>query len=132
MSDTFFLIVGIVLALIGGLIFAAAVSNTRSCSRKLTGRVVRVEWDNTRHWKGTYPHYPVVSYTVDGREYTVKSSTYTRVSTKYKVGQDVIIRYNPQKPDEIQVGIDLSSYIVGTIMLVVGAVLIGIYCTYCL
>lgn len=127
MPDTFFLIVGIVLAVLGGLIFAAALSNTRSCSQKVTATVVKVEWDNTRHLRGTYPHYPVVAYTVGGKEYKVKSSTSTRISSKYKVGQEVVIRYNPQNPKEIQVGIGLSSYIVGAILFGFGATLIAVF-----
>ncbi len=127
MPDTFFLIVGIVLAVIGGLIFIAAISNTRSCCQKVVGTIVKVEWDNTRHWKGSYPHYPVVSYTVNGQEYTVKSSTYTRVSSKYKVGQEVVIHCNPKKPEEIRVGVDLPSYLVGAVLMGIGAFLIAVY-----
>ncbi len=127
MSDTFMLIVGIVLAVIGVLILAAVISSTRACSQKVSGKVVRVELDNTRHWRGTYPHYPIVSYVTDGKEYTVKSGTYTRISTKYETGQDVVVRYNPKKPDEIRVGLDLSSYIVGAIFLLIG---LGIICIW--
>lgn len=127
MSDMFNLIVGIVLAVVGGLIFAAAVSATRSCSQKTTARVVKVVCENTGYWRGTYPHYPVVTYTVNGKEYTVKSSTSTRFITKYKEGQEVVIRYNPKKPKEIQVGIGLLSYIVGAFIALCGVVLIAVY-----
>lgn len=72
MSDTYFLIVGIVLAIIGGLIFFTTISNACSCSRKVMGKVVRVSRDNTRNLRGTYPHYPVVSYTADGKEYIAR------------------------------------------------------------
>lgn len=132
MSDTFFLTVGIVLLVIGGLIFLAAVSNSISCSKKVTAKVVKVERDSTRHWKGSYPHYPVVSFAVNGKEYTVKSSTYTRSRAKYKVGQEVVIRYNPKKPEEIQIGVDLSSYIVSAVLMGLGGTLIVVYCAYCL
>ncbi len=43
---------------------------------------------------------PIISYTVDGTEYTCK---YTKayVPDTYQIGQTVEIKYNPDKPKEI-------------------------------
>ena len=48
----------------------------------------------------TNEYTPIVSYTVDGNEYTCK---YTKayVPDSYQVGQTVEIQYNPNKPKEI-------------------------------
>ncbi len=132
MSDTFFLIVGIILAILGALIFIASISRDVSCSRQMMAKVVKVERDGTRHWKGTYPYYPTFSYLVNGQEYNIKSDTYTRSHTKYKVGQEVMIHYNPKSPEQIRLGVQISSYLFSIVLMGIGGVLIGIYCTYCL
>lgn len=127
MPDAFFLVTGILLALLGGLIFCAAVSSNRSHSQRTTGTVVRIEVDNTRHLRGTFPHYPVVTYTVDGKEYTAKSETYTRIGTKYKLGQRLTVHYDPNSPKKIRVGVDAWSFAVGITMAILGLALVALY-----
>ena len=48
----------------------------------------------------TTEYIPIVSYTVDGNEYTCKF-TKAYVPDTYQIGQSIEIQYNPQKPKEI-------------------------------
>lgn len=48
----------------------------------------------------TTEYIPVISYTVDGHEYTCKF-TKAYVADMYQVGQSIEIQYNPRKPKEI-------------------------------
>ena len=48
----------------------------------------------------TTEYIPVISYTVDGNEYTCKF-TKAYVADMYQVGQSIEIQYNPRKPKEI-------------------------------
>lgn len=71
----------------------------------------------------TTEYIPVISYTVDGNEYTCKF-TKAYVPDTYQVGQSIEIQYNPQKPKEINAKGDSnkSDYVFLAITVVLGII----------
>lgn len=103
MSDTFFLVVGIILTGIGLLLLAAKVRTYVLCTVAVHAAVVKLELEYT-HFRGVeHTRYrPVVGYTVDGKTYTEEAYFRTYQKTKYPVGSEIEIRYNPNNPKEIR------------------------------
>lgn len=127
-SDTAALVVGIILAIIGFLILAGLIWKFIACSKRITAKVVKVEYDKDKgYWRGTYQHYPTFRYTVDAKEYIVKADTYTRNINKYKVGQEYEIHYNPKSPDEIRTSLMIPTFIISAVFFVFGGTLIYTY-----
>lgn len=130
MSDTFFLIVGIVLVVLGVLMLWGTIGRNLTCSQKVVAQVVEIRVDESGYWKGTMPHYPTFTYVVNGREYTVESKEYTRSMNKYRVGEEAIIWCNPKDPEEIRLGVSIGGFFVALVPLIIGGFLIYIYVRY--
>ena len=97
MSDTFFVVVGIILDCIGLLLLMAKVMTYLKCTVPINATVVRLEKEYTFFRGVEHTHYrPVVSYTVDGNSYTEKAYFRTYRKTKYPIGSQISIYYNPK------------------------------------
>lgn len=131
MSDTTFLIIGIVLAVLGALMLLGTIGRNLTCSQKVTAKVVEMRVDESGHWKGTLPHYPTFTYVVNGREYTVESKEYTRKMDKYRVDEDAAIWCNPKDPEEFRLGVSVGGFFAALVPLIIGGVLIYVYVHYC-
>lgn len=128
MPDLFFLIVGILLSLLGILCFSGAIQNNKACSLSVTAKVIGMEKDEHSYWRGTYRYFPTFSYTVNGKEYVIKDEfSATRSKSKYRVGGEIIIKCDPENPEEIKVGVKLSPYIIGIVFAAIGVLLIVCY-----
>ena len=125
MSDTFFFVVGIILAGIGLLLLAAKVKTYIKCTVPIHATVVNLEKEYT-HFRGVaYTRYrPVVGYSVDGKSYTAKAYFRTYRETKYPIGSKMEICYNPKKPEEMRFVGHPFPLPMGMTFLFVGAVLI--------
>ena len=76
-------------------------------------------------------YIPLISYTVDGTEYTCKF-TKAYVPETYRVGQTVEIKYNPRKPKEINTKGDSnkSDYVflgITVLLVIIGYVLLKFF-----
>lgn len=130
MSDTTFLIIGIVLAVLGALMLLGTIGRNLTCSQKVTAKVVEMRVDESGYWNGTLPHYPTFTYVVNGREYTVESKEYTRSMNKYRVDEEAIIWCNPKNPKEIRLGVSIGGFFAALVPLIIGGLLIYIYVRY--
>lgn len=103
MSDTFFVVIGIILDGIGLLLLMAKVMTYIKCTVPINATVVDLEKEYTHLRGAEYKHYrPVVSYTVDGKSYTEKAYFRTYRKTKYPVNSVIEIfttRQDPRKFD---------------------------------
>ena len=125
MSNTFFLTVGIILAGIGLLLIMAKVLTYIKCTVPINATVVKPEKEYTYFRGVENTHYrPVVRYAVDGKNYTEKAYFRTCRKTKYLIGSQIKICYNPKKPKEMRFVGHLFPLHIGTVFLFIGAVLI--------
>ena len=131
MSDTTFLIIGIVLAVLGALMLLGTIGRNLTCSQKVTAKVVEMRADESGYWNGTLPHYPTFTYVVNGREYTVESKEYTRSMNKYRVDEETIIWCNTKDPEEIRLGVSIGGFFAALVPLIIGGLLIYVYVRYC-
>ena len=125
MSDTFFFVVGIILAGIGLLLLAAKVMTYIKCTVPIHATVVKQEKEYTflRGVEHT-PYRPVVRYVVDGKSYTEEAYFRTYRKTKYPIDSEMKIYYNPRNPKEMRFVGHLSPLPMGLVFLFIGAVLI--------
>ena len=125
MGDLFFLLAGMILAGIGLLLLAAKVMTYIKCTVPLKAAVVKQKKEYT-HFRGvTHTHYrPVVGYVVDGKSYTEKAHFRTYRKTKYPIGSEIKICYNPRKPEEIRFVGHTFPMPTGLVFLIIGTVLI--------
>lgn len=104
---------------------------TRRCTAVTTGQISDVR-EKVKRGDGytTREYHTTVSYSVNGVPYSKPFTKGYNVET-YKVGQQVEVLYNPDKPEEINTkGVsnkaDLIVLGVGVVIAIVGAVLLAI------
>ena len=125
MSDVFFLVVGIIIAAIGLLLITAKILTYIKCTVPIIATVVKPEKEYTYFRGVENTHYrPVVRYAVDGKNYTEKAYFRTCRKTKYPIGSQIRICYNPKKPKEMRFVGHLFPLPLGLVFLLIGAVLI--------
>ena len=125
MSNTFFLTVGIILAGIGLLLITAKILTYIRCTVPINATVVKLEKEYTYFRSVEHAHYrPVVGYTVDGKSYTEKAYFRTCRKTKYPIGSQIRICYNPKKSKEMRFVGHQFPLPIGLAFFFIGAVLI--------
>lgn len=128
MSDTFFLIVGIIFAFIGLLLITAKVMSFIKCTVPINAAVVKPEKEHTYFRSVEYTHYrPVVKYVVDGKSYTQKAYFCSLRETKYPINSEMKIYYDPRDPEKIRFVGHMFPLPMGIVFLLIGAVLIYCY-----
>ena len=128
MSDTFFLIVGLILACIGLLLLAAKVRTYITCTVPIHATVIKLNKEYTQYRGVEYIHYrPVVEYVVDGKRYTEKAYFRTCQKAKYPVDSQMSICYNPKNPGEMRFVGHPFPLPMGLVLLFIGAMLICCY-----
>lgn len=125
MSDVFFLVVGIIIAAIGLLLITAKILTYIRCTVPVNATVVKAEKEYT-YFRGVENtnYRPVVRYAVDGKNYTENAYFRTCCKTKYPIGSQIRIYYNPKKPKEMRFVGHLFPLPLGLVFLLIGAVLI--------
>ena len=95
--------------------------NESVCTEKLTAEVtenVEVKKYTKKRWKTNYA--PVFEYDYNGEHYRVQSTSYS-APPKYRVGEKVEIRIDPNDPKLMCSPLDHISVIVIAIFLLIGA-----------
>ena len=124
----FFLVVGIILAGIGLLLLTTKIITYIKCTVSINATVIKQKKEHT-HFRGVrYTHYrPVVEYVVDGENYTETAYFRTYRKTKYPIGSEIKICYNPRNPEEMRFVGHLFPLPMGMAFLAIGAVLISCF-----
>lgn len=128
MSDTFFLVVGIIFSLIGILSFLGGILSKKKCTETIEGTISKLI-DKTNYHRGITIHYitPVVQYFFKGQLYEAKMDISTNDTKKYHVGDPIRFLVNPDRPEEIRPERTAAPYVFGLITLAIGAVLVWCY-----
>lgn len=125
MSDTFFLVVGIILAGIGLILCAIKIAAYVRCSEPISATVVKLEKEYTFFRGVEHNLYrPVVRYVVDGKKYTIEAHFRTHLKEKYRMDSEMNICYNPKNPKEMRFVGHPFPLPLGLAFLLIGAVLI--------
>lgn len=84
----------------GGIYLQKSIHLTKVCTQETESTIVEITTrkESEGHLYTTY-YYPVLSYTVDGKEYKGEGDK-SRNSSEYGIGDIVSIRYNPENPKE--------------------------------
>ena len=128
MSDIFFLAVGVMLTGIGLLLVTAKVLTYIKCTVPINATVVKQKKEHTYFRGVEHTHYrPVVSYVVDGKSYTEEAYFKTYRKTKYPIGSEMEICYNPKNPEKMRFVGHLFPLPIGLMFIFIGAVLIWCY-----
>ena len=128
MSDTFFLVVGIILAGIGLLLIMAKVMTYIKCTVPINATVVKLEKEYTFFRGVEHTHYrPIVGYVVDGKSYTEEAYFRTYRKMKYPIDSEMKIYYNSKNPELIRFVGHPFPLPLGLVFLFIGAVLIWCY-----
>ena len=118
-------IFGLIFAGAGVAVWLKACKLAQSCTAAADGTVTGYE---TRRGAGRsgLAYYPVISYSVDGAEYTVRSTMGSK-KPKYPEGTELQVLYNPGAPEKSYPAKEkTSNRIAGPFVFLVGvALLIG-------
>ena len=90
----------------------------KTCTEKTKGYVINIEY-----LKEDSTYFPVFQYVAEGRHINHRSSFGTS-HTKFKIGDEVTVLYNPVKIEEHYVEEDKKGNYGNTVFLVVGVLLI--------
>ena len=128
MGDLFFLLAGIILAGVGLLLLTAKLLSTIKCTVPVQAAVVKLKKEYS-HFRGlTHTHYrPVVRYVVGGKGYTEEAYFRTSRKSKYPIGSEMKLCYNPKKPEETRFVGHPFPLPLGLVFLFLGVVLISCY-----
>ena len=97
-------------------------------TEETTAKIIRIDSEVETDTDGfdTRWYYPVVEYTVDGKKYETRlANSDSTNSTEYKEGQEVLVQYNPDKPEELSKKGDKGGLIGGIFFIVFGIIAIG-------
>ena len=125
MSDTYFFMVGMILTGIGLLLLTAKIMTYIKCTVPVNATVVNRNKEHTYFRGVRYTYYrPVVEYAVDGKKYTETAYFRTYWKTKYPIGSEMKICYNPKNPEDMRFAGHLFPLPMGLVFVFLGAVLI--------
>ena len=122
------IIVGIACVIIGIFIMVSHFNTQKTQTEETTAKVIRIDSEVETDTDGfdTRWYYPVVEYTVDGKKYETRlANSGSTNSTEYKEGQEVLVQYNPDKPEELSKKGDKGGLIGGIFFIVFGIIAIG-------
>ena len=122
------IIVGIACVIIGIFIMVSHFNAQKTQTEEITAKIIRIDSEVEMDTDGfdTRWYYPVVEYTVDGKKYETRlANSGSTNSTEYKEGQEVLVQYNPDKPEEISKKDDKGGLIGGIFFIAFGIIAIG-------
>ena len=122
MGNWKFTLFGVFVLLIGGWLFYLAIRHMLKCKVETEGTIVSVE---RKHMNKKNNFYPVVEFLADGKTITKTADISSRLSTKFKTGSTLTVRYNENDPEEFVIkGKSFREDFFGGIFLIV----VGIFC----
>ena len=119
-------IMGIVFIAVGVFSFINQNRLNNVCTEQVVGTVVEIIQESSYDSESnttSYTYYPVVEYTAGSERVTERGSVGSNPS-KYKVGDNVDILYNPSNISEFIISGDSTSMILSIVFAVAGVVLL--------
>lgn len=124
MSDTFFRIVGFLFLIAGSYWMYVLIKHSFRCSLKVEATVKRVK-KSPYYRRGVKKnlHQPSFAYKVKGKNYVTQAYISTPSETRYAVGTVMIIRCNPDHPEEICMPEHWTPLLWGMLLFSIGLIL---------
>lgn len=128
MTDTYFLIFGIIVSAIGISLIVIYLRDVIYC-RENTGAIIsNLKTEKIMVRGSTVKSYcPEFVYTVNGRQYSGTASFTTPRKDKYKVGEELAICYCSRKPEQYRIKGKCKSLIFGLLIAAVGLLFVCLY-----
>lgn len=122
------LLCGLVALGLGGFTSWMEIKKISKCSEEVEAEVTDVKRKHYRGKKGGSNDYsPVLMYKVAGEEHGGLADVASVFPNKYKVGQTMVVKYNPDEPDSFHVKGKVGNikWYIGTF--IVGVIFIVLY-----
>ena len=92
-------IFGLIFGGAGVLVWLKARKLAQTCTAEAAGTVTGYEKRRGAGRTGRHHYYPVISYSVNGTEYTIRSTLGSQ-KPKYPEGTELLVLYNPAEPEK--------------------------------
>ena len=114
-------LIGIIFLIIGIVILNNVKKKEKNCTSKTVGKVVDVVRHENYSTNGGYSSswHPVIEYNIGDLKYK-KESIYGSAESKYAIGQDIEVCYNPKDNNEYYIKGDTLPKTLGTIFTIIG------------
>ncbi len=132
------IVIGLIFVVSGIVMIFSGRDMEKRCSEEVEGNIIGIVEDKKlpsgrpkeegSYYDADKVYYPVVEYQA-GDETISKKYSVGDERIKYKVGQKITIKYNPNKTDEYLIKDDDGKNYVGIILIVIGAIsiLVGFF-----
>ncbi len=121
MSDTYFLIFGIILAILGAIILFTAVKNALTCKKKIYATISSIATQKTTLRGSTiYYYHPVVAYDAGGNHYETQAPFSTGRKDKYIIGNKMVVYIDESNPGSCRFPGKPGLWITGLLFLFAG------------
>lgn len=128
MSDTYFFIFGIVVAIIGLLQVFFQLRKLTSCKNKITATVTSLKTDSIIVRGSTVHTYsPEFSYEFNGNTFTGTAPFSTTKKDKYSPGEPLTIYIDTNNPAAYRFGGEIGRLIGGIVLLAIGLLFVVLY-----
>ncbi len=118
--------IGLIFLMVSWIITAVIADRKKNCTSKAVGTVTDLVRSTNYHDRNSHARgfHPVVQYTTDKGETLSVTSAVSTNPPKYKVGDIVNVKYDPNKPQKFYIDGDNTINIVKIVFLCVGSGLI--------
>lgn len=128
MSDTYFLVFGIIVALIGLLQIFFQVRKLSSCKKKVTATITSLKTDSIIVRGSTVHTYsPEFSYEFNGNTFTGTAPFSTTKKDKYTPGEPLTVYIDNDNPSEYRFGGKIGILIGGIVLLAIGLLFVTLF-----
>lgn len=128
MSDTYFFIFGIVVAIFGLLQVFFQLRKLTSCKNKITATVTSLKTDSIIVRGSTVHTYsPEFSYEFNGNTFTGTAPFSTTKKDKYSPGEPLTVYIDTDNPAEYRFGGEIGKLIGGIVLLAIGLLFVVLY-----
>lgn len=120
-------LIGVIFSIIGIAMLNHRKKKEERCTSKVWGKVKDIVRQKSHDSDGGYSYswHPVFEYTIGGLTY-IKESMSGSTQTKFAIGQDIEIYYNPEDPHDYYVPEDKIPKVLGKVFTAVGMIAIVI------
>lgn len=128
MSDTYFLVIGIIISAIGLFILGIRLRMLVSCRERIDATVTGVSVEsNVIRGSTVHSYHPKYSYTVDGKTYKGTAAFSSLRENKYNEGDVFRVYINPKNPELVRFSRHFGLFIAGLCITAFGALLVVSY-----
>ena len=121
-----FLLLGVIFTPIGIGVSKGTKKRIMRCTAKTNAKIIKIVTENIIHDYGNpaiYSYFPVIEYSVENESFQRMYNIGFK-KDKYKIGEEIEIMYNPEKPEDFYFVGDNSGSKVGKVFSIIGPILL--------